>query len=259
MPTTLKPLARSSELVVQDVEDEVLIYDQYNGLAHCLNVEAARIWRACDGQTSKEEIAAALEVDVDVVSQALADLDSKALLQVGPSLNGSGPSLNGNGTTRREFGVRAAKVGGAVAVAPTIYSIIAPTALATATTPNFLCNYYSGSSCDACSEICGCCCCCQGCSTATVSACKMCSSVDFCDAAQANVKAGNKTQDGCLDQLKVLVPGATVPCTSGPNCSVEFNPDKCSPPCTGGFPTLDCGTHDCNCFGDVSDNPCDFN
>jgi hypothetical protein len=88
----------------------------------------------------------------------------------------------------------------------------------------------------------------------------MCSSVDFCDTAQANVKAGDQFgQDGCLDQLKAIFaltnpndPPFTGPaCNSGPNCSAPPKND-CGPPCVSG--TADCQGHDCNCFG-VGD-PC---
>src|SRR3954452_18704202 len=127
--TTLKPMARAEELIVQEVEDEVLVYDQWNSVAHCLSADAARIWRACDGEKSESEIAAALNLDVDVVVLALEELDNQVLL-----VAGTGPARDEDGATRREFGIKAAKLGGAVAVAPVIYSIVAPTALASATT-----------------------------------------------------------------------------------------------------------------------------
>src|SRR4051812_2097274 len=111
------------DLIVQEVEDEVLVYDEFNGWAHCLNPELARIWRACDGKTSVHAIATELELDVDVVTAALAELDEQALLQPGYTPPTALSNGNGDGTTRREFGVKAAKVGGAVAAGPAIYSI----------------------------------------------------------------------------------------------------------------------------------------
>ena len=263
MPATLPPLARSADLIVEEVEDEVLIYDELTAKAHCLSAEAARVWRACDGHTGEEGLALELDLDVPVVIRALAELESKELLQPPAVLPG-----NDDGATRREFGLKAAKLGGAVAAGPMIYSIVAPTALASATTPEIVCNYYSGKSCDACQQICGCCCCCQGCSVATDSpSCKMCSSINTCPA---------HTQ-GCADQLQTLATLSGVTwsgkaCSSGPKCSATAKP-PCSDPCipnpgnglcpdginSGPFcPNLDCHTHDCNCFG-VKGNPCCVN
>src|SRR4051794_5275017 len=37
MATAQKPMARSLDLIVQEVDDEVLIYDEFNARAHCLS------------------------------------------------------------------------------------------------------------------------------------------------------------------------------------------------------------------------------
>lgn len=50
------PTARTAGLVVQEVPDEVLVYDLERERAHCLNQTAAMVWRACDGNTSVKEI-----------------------------------------------------------------------------------------------------------------------------------------------------------------------------------------------------------
>jgi hypothetical protein len=244
------PKARSEDLIVQEVEDEVLVYDVGTARAHCLSAEAAAVWRAADGQKSEGALADELDLDSEIITRALAELEEKELIEARPvvQVNGNGHS---NGATRREFGLKAAKVGGAVAAGPMIYSIVAPTALATVSTPEFLCNFYSGQSCDACAQICGCCCCCQGCSKTTGSpACKMCSSIDTCP----------RHTKGCSDQLEILggTPGRE--CSSGPKCSdTAKEPPKCLPPCKleNGVPVpqIDCKTHDCNCFG-IPGNPC---
>lgn len=239
MQAARKPLARSEDLIVQEVEDEVLVYDVIYARAHCLSADAARVWQACDGETTLEALEEKLALPAEVVANALAELETKELLD-------AGPVLNGNGSTRREFSVRAAKMGTMAAAAPMIYSILAPTPAAAATPTEAQCNYYSGKSCDACAHICGCCCCCQGCSKTTKSpACKMCSAIRTCPTHTT----------GCADQLAALGGSAGQQCTSGPNCSDTAKPGNCSPPCTGGQPTLDCHTHDCNCFG-IAGNPC---
>src|SRR5436190_3039411 len=224
------PKARSEDLIVQEVEDEVLVYDTASSRAHCLSADAAAVWRAADGAKSEAVLADELGLDSEVVTRALGELEELELIEARPVVE-----VNGNGHTRREFGLKAAKVGGAVAAGPMIYSIVAPTALATVSTPEFLCNFYSGQSCDACAQICGCCCCCQGCSKTTgAPACKMCSSITGC----ATI---DPAHTGCPTQLANLGPhpcgGAGQPacptkCSSGPNCSdTAPDPPKCSPGC----------------------------
>jgi len=52
-----RPLARQDRLVVQELSEEVLVYDLDRHRAHCLNRTAALIWRHCDGSTSVAEMA----------------------------------------------------------------------------------------------------------------------------------------------------------------------------------------------------------
>ena len=51
------PTARKSGLVVQEVPNEVLVFDLDSNKAHCLNDTAALVWKHCDGKTSVPEIA----------------------------------------------------------------------------------------------------------------------------------------------------------------------------------------------------------
>ena len=57
MKNSQVPIARSSGLVIQEVPDEVLVYDVDNDKAHCLNQTAAVIWKSCDGRNSVTDIA----------------------------------------------------------------------------------------------------------------------------------------------------------------------------------------------------------
>ena len=63
METTraLMPRARQDELIVEELQDETLVYDLERHKARCLNPAAALVWRHCDGQTSVAEVAALLE------------------------------------------------------------------------------------------------------------------------------------------------------------------------------------------------------
>src|SRR5436305_9055964 len=83
--TTRNPLARADNLVIQDLDDEILVYDQTNARAHCLSGVAAQVWRACDGEMAAGDLAAGLELDEAVVQDALIELQSNGLLD-GPVL-----------------------------------------------------------------------------------------------------------------------------------------------------------------------------
>jgi hypothetical protein len=112
-----KPLARADKLVVEEVGEELLVYDQTNDTAHSLSVAAARVWRACDGERSAKDLSAELDLDGDTVRRALEELDECNLL-------GNGEQRDG--MTRREATLKTAKVGAGIASAPLIYSILAP-------------------------------------------------------------------------------------------------------------------------------------
>ncbi|HXG65035.1 MAG TPA: PqqD family protein [Blastocatellia bacterium] len=126
----LKPHARKEGLIVQELADEVLVYDLERHKAHCLNRTAAWIWKQCDGQTTVGQIARRLEqetgrpVDEDVVWLGLEQLGKARLLP-------QRVTRDGNKVTRRDV---MKKVGIAAAVGlPVITSIVAPTAAQAAT------------------------------------------------------------------------------------------------------------------------------
>src|SRR5262245_37714441 len=123
-----KPTARSEDLVIEEVEDEVLVYDAKKQQAHCLTPAAAKVWRACDGTKDVRALAESLALSVDDVTRALEMLDGVELLEN----QGLQIVTNGNGVTRRELGRRSAKVGAAAAAAPMLYSIAIPSAAAAA-------------------------------------------------------------------------------------------------------------------------------
>ena len=77
------PKARRSELITEELEGELLVYDRSSDKAHCLNDTAAFVWARCDGQTSVTNIAGQLErekktpVSDEVVWFALDQLESR--------------------------------------------------------------------------------------------------------------------------------------------------------------------------------------
>lgn len=54
------PTARSKDLIIEELPDEVLVYDLRTDKAHCLNRTAALIWENCDGKKSEADLAALL-------------------------------------------------------------------------------------------------------------------------------------------------------------------------------------------------------
>lgn len=116
------PLARTDQLVVQELPDEVLIYDLVRHKAHCLNKASAAVWKRCDGRTTVAEMTRRLgrelaaPVDDDVVWLALAQLRRFHLLEEG--------SVSGRKVSRRDL-VR--KYLPAALAVPLILSVPAPT------------------------------------------------------------------------------------------------------------------------------------
>ena len=81
------PIARREDLIVEELPNEVLVYDLNTDKAHCLNRTAALIWKNCDGEKTEGEIAGLLEqelkfpVSTQVVMLGLEELSGYGLLQ----------------------------------------------------------------------------------------------------------------------------------------------------------------------------------
>lgn len=121
------PRARKEGLVVQEMPDELLIYDLVRNKAHCLNQTAALVWKRCDGKTSVKQMVHLLErdtecpVDEAVVWMAFDQLAKAKLLQ---SQEGKWPGASG--ISRREV-IRRIGITASVAL-PIVTSIVAPKA-----------------------------------------------------------------------------------------------------------------------------------
>jgi hypothetical protein len=50
------PKARNQDLLVEEMDGELLIYDVRTDRAHCLNQSAAAVWKHCDGARSIAEL-----------------------------------------------------------------------------------------------------------------------------------------------------------------------------------------------------------
>lgn len=125
------PAARTEDLIVQEVADEVLVYDQRRHQAHCLNETAARVWRGLDGQSTAREVAARLSRQQGVeVSAAVVELAVEQLRR-GGLLSGPQAADSANGMSRRAM-LKRVGVGAAVAL-PVVVSVVAPRAAQAAT------------------------------------------------------------------------------------------------------------------------------
>ncbi|MFN2516245.1 MAG: PqqD family protein [Pyrinomonadaceae bacterium] len=126
------PRARKDQLVIKELANETLVYDESSHEAHCLNQTAAVVWRNCDGRTSIARMARLLEKEMKgpvsdhVVWFALRQLEDSHLLEE-PVVR----PIKMAPMSRREL-IRTLGVATAVAV-PLVTSIVAPTAAQAAT------------------------------------------------------------------------------------------------------------------------------
>jgi hypothetical protein len=123
--TQQRPIARKAGLVIQEMPEEVLVFDMDTNKAHCLNETAAFVWKACDGKNTVTDISrmfgnqSGKSVDENLVWLAIDQLNENNLLE-------EAISANFNGQTRRDV---IKKIGLAAVIAlPIVSSLVAPTA-----------------------------------------------------------------------------------------------------------------------------------
>lgn len=134
-----KPLSRQSDILVQDLEDELLIYDLRINKAYCLNQTSALVFQLSDGVKTVSEISELMSqklgvlVGEELVWLALQNLEKENLLGNSEELTDVLANLS-----RREI---VKKVGLASMVAlPIIASVIAPSpAAAQSANPSVRC------------------------------------------------------------------------------------------------------------------------
>ena len=123
-----KPISRHENLVVQNIDGEILIYDLIENKAFCLNQTSALVWQACDGTRTVAEITDLLgkqlnsEVKEDVVWLALNMLSKENLIRDNYQL-----SEKFDGLSRREA-LRKIGLSSLIAL-PLITSLVAPLAV----------------------------------------------------------------------------------------------------------------------------------
>lgn len=128
MKNKVKPIARKHDLVIQQADNEVLVYDLNTNKAACLNETAAFVWQNCDGSNGIADIAQALgrktnsDVNDDLVWLAIDELSKNKLLEEKVAAEYSFA-----GISRRDV---IKKIGlGTMIALPIIASLVAPTAI----------------------------------------------------------------------------------------------------------------------------------
>lgn len=121
------PKTRNENIVVQEMENEILIYDLQTNKAFCLNETPAIIYNLCNGKKSVAEINQALNktlnqpISEELIWLALDNFKKDNLLAENENIE-----IDFNGLNRRQV---IKKVGLASMVAlPIVSSIVAPTA-----------------------------------------------------------------------------------------------------------------------------------
>ena len=122
------PESRKANIVVQDLESEVLIYDLSVNRAFCLNQTSALVYRSSDGTRSVGEISRAMSTELDrpvsedIVYLALNELRKNHLLENAYEVPDHFAGLN-----RREVVKRAGLA--SMVMLPVIASVVAPSAV----------------------------------------------------------------------------------------------------------------------------------
>ena len=117
----LKANSRTREIIVQNFDNEVLIYDLQNHQALSLNETAATVWQSLDGVKTVAEIARQNNLPPEIVLLSIDELNKKNLLQ-GMAETG----LAADRLSRRKMLMRTATTAFAL---PIIVAITAPLAI----------------------------------------------------------------------------------------------------------------------------------
>ncbi len=115
-----RPTAKTNGIISEQVDGDLVLYDEGTQTAHSLSGVAASVWALCDGELSAEDIAVHAGLEPALVVSAIEELQGSGLIERSALLS------------RREAGKRAAKIGAAAFAAPMIYSVAVGPAMAAA-------------------------------------------------------------------------------------------------------------------------------
>ncbi len=139
------PRARRDGLLIEELGEEILLYDQNSHTAHCLSPIAACVWRQCDGERDVTELVELAGASESLVADALHELREKDLLAAEPALM----QTTIPGISRREAIGRAARYGAAAATTSLIVSATAATPAMASSGP-IVCKGAPGKTCCVC-------------------------------------------------------------------------------------------------------------
>jgi hypothetical protein len=130
MRKDFQPRSLKQDLSIQQVGEEILIYDERRHQAFCLNRTSAAVWTHCDGTQTAAQIANALctelaqPVTEEIVGFALAQLEEKGLVEPSNELPAEAKLAALGHLSRRSMMAKAGA--GAVVMLPAIAAILAP-------------------------------------------------------------------------------------------------------------------------------------
>src|SRR5262245_48348162 len=123
----MEPRARTEDLLVKSLGDDVLVFDTRSQTYHALNRTAAAVWERCDGHTGLTELtqvaaaASGLPARPEIAGLALRQLGAAGLLKT--PAGRPDPGLSRRALIRR-LGLAA----GLAAGLPVVESVVAPRA-----------------------------------------------------------------------------------------------------------------------------------
>jgi hypothetical protein len=135
-----RPLARGAGLLTEEVDGELIVYDEHDQVACRLNHVAALVWRSSDGTRTIDELVAVVAqelgdvADEDLVRIALDQLAEHDLIESGYEQRDADEAR----FSRRRFFRRVGVVGAAAAALPIVTSMVVPAAAAAQS------SYYGG-------------------------------------------------------------------------------------------------------------------
>lgn len=123
----IRPEAKTENMIIQELKDELLIYNLQTHQTFCLNKTSAMIWQNCDGKKTVHEISLLVSlklniaVNEDLVLLALNKLQKEKLL-----IDSKKSNELLKGVSRRELIHQTALA--SLTVLPLVYTVLSPTA-----------------------------------------------------------------------------------------------------------------------------------
>ncbi len=108
------PVARAADLIITEVGDDLIVYDELSSQFHLLERDAATVWRAADGSRTADDLGVSTGIATSEV-EAILDRLSTAELLAKPPTRHEAPRL----ISRRQALAR-------VGLAAGVFSMVAP-------------------------------------------------------------------------------------------------------------------------------------